>query len=97
MHVSNYCSQTVYEFQHYIWDEYRRNTEDYDKKEVAKKKNDHFMDCLRYIYNYGPRYIVEQEDDGEELEYSGTYTKHPVQKQRTGSYYNLTEGPAGKF
>jgi len=98
LYVSSYCSQTVYEFQHYIWDEYRRNKEEYDKKEVAKKKNDHFMDCLRYIYNYDPRHIVQEEDE-EELSYEGTYAKHPVQKQRAGSYYNLTEdqGHGGQF
>ncbi len=54
------------------------------------------MDCLRYIYNYGPRYIVLEEDE-EELSYEGTYAKHPVQKQRAGSYYNLTEGQGGQF
>jgi len=96
MYVSRYCSQTIYEFQHYIWDEYRRNTEDYDKKEVAKKKNDHFMDCLRYIFNYGPRYIIEEEDDEGGIEYEGTYTKHPVATPKAGSYHSLVEG-AGQF
>ena len=96
MYVSSYCSQTIYEFQHYIWDEYRRNAEDYDKKEVAKKKNDHFMDCLRYIFNYGPRYIIEEEEDDDGLEYEGTYTKHPVATPKAGSYHSLVEGP-GQF
>jgi len=94
--ISKYCTQTIYEFQHYIWDEYRRNKEEYNSKEVAKKKNDHFMDCLRYIYNYGPKYIIKEEDDTE-ISYQGTYTKYPVQKERAGSYYNLVEGKAGQF
>jgi len=94
MHVSKYCSQTIYEFQHYIWDEYKRNTEDYDKKEVAKKKNDHFMDCLRYIYNFGPRYI-EEEDEGGEIEYVGEYTKRPVERPKEGSYHSLVEQQPG--
>ena len=96
LHVSKYCSQTIYEFQHYIWDEYRRNKEEFSAKEVAKKKNDHFMDCLRYIYNYGPRYVVP-ETESEEVTYTGTYTKHPVQKERAGSYFKLIEGKAGNF
>lgn len=96
LYVSKYCTQTIYEFQHYIWDEHRRNAEEYDKKETAKKKNDHFMDCLRYIYNYGPRYVMKEEEDTE-VEYVGEYTKHPVEKERTGSYYSLVEDKAGRF
>jgi phage terminase large subunit-like protein len=96
LHISKYCTQTIYEFQHYIWDEYRRNKEEFSAKEQAKKKNDHFMDCLRYIYNYGPRYVVPETEE-QELTYTGTYTKHPVMKERTGSYYQLVEGKAGKF
>lgn len=96
--ISSYCTQTIYEFQHYIWDEYRRNKEDYDKKETPKKKNDHFMDCLRYIYNYGVRYIVAEEDDGEDdITYEGTYTKHAVSKPKTGSYHSLVEQQGGNF
>ena len=54
------------------------------------------MDCLRYIYNYGPKYYIEEEDESE-LGYEGTYTKHPVQKERTGSYHTLVESRAGQF
>ena len=54
------------------------------------------MDCLRYIYNYGPRYVVPETEEAE-VTYSGTYAKHPVQKERVGSYYQLTEGKAGNF
>jgi len=98
LHVSRYCSQTIFEFQHYIWDDYKRNKEDYDKKETPKKKNDHLMDCLRYIYNYGVRYIMQDEEDDEEITYEGTYTKHPVSKPREGSYHSLTEqGQGGNF
>lgn len=95
LHVSKYCVSTIYEFQHYIWEEYKRNKEEYSLKEIAKKKNDHFMDCLRYIYNFGPRYVaVDQEE--EEITYSGTYTKTPV-KKATSAYYGLIEGKAGNF
>lgn len=95
LYVSRYCTNTIYEFQHYIWDEYRRNKEEFNAKETAKKKNDHFMDCLRYIYNYGPRYVV-QETEEEEVSYVGTYTKTPVKKP-SSSYFQLIEGKAGNF
>ena len=95
LHVSRYCTQTIYEFQHYIWDEYRRNKEEFNAKEQPKKKNDHFMDCLRYVYNYGPRYVVPEPEETE-LAYTGTYTKHPVQREKAGSYHSLVER-AGNF
>lgn len=96
LYVSSYCTNTIYEFQHYIWDEYRRDKESYNAKETAKKKNDHFMDCLRYIYNYGPRYVV-QESEEDEVSYTGQYTKTPVKKPAPGSYHNLVEGKGGNF
>lgn len=96
LRISRYCTNTIYEFQHYIWDEYRRNKEEYNAKETAKKKNDHFMDCLRYIYNYGPRYVVK-EDEEETVKYVGTYTKYPAKAETAGSYYALIEGKAGNF
>jgi hypothetical protein len=91
LRVSRTCTQTIYEFQHYIYAE-RKNKEQYDPSEKTVKKNDHFMDCLRYIYNYGPVHInhAEEEDDG--LEWEGTYTKHPKRKSPKGSYYSLVEG-----
>jgi phage terminase large subunit-like protein len=95
LHIAAHCKQTIYEFQHYIWDEYKRNAEDYDKKETAKKKNDHFMDCLRYIFNYGPRYIpLEEEQEDEEITYTGKYTKYPSKAPSKGSYHSLVEGTA---
>ena len=94
--ISRYCTQTIYEFQHYIWDEHRRNKEEFSAKETPKKKNDHFMDCLRYIYNYGPHYYVEEEEE-EEVTYEGTYTKHPVKKEARGSYHSLVEQRGGNF
>lgn len=97
LRVSRNCSQTIYEFQHYIWDNYRRNKEEYGLKEQVKKKNDHFMDALRYIYNWGPRYIVQEQE--EEVRYGGEYAKYPIQQPVAGSYYALVEGEtkAGKF
>lgn len=90
LRVSRYCTNTIYEFQHYIWEEYRRNKEEYNAKETAKKKNDHFMDCLRYIYNYGPRYIAQESEEESEVQYTGSYTKTPVKKITSG-YHSLVE------
>jgi len=94
LRVSRSCTQTIYEFQHYIWDDHRRNKEEFDPKEKVKKKNDHFMDCLRYIYNFGPRYIPLEEEE-EETEYIGTYTKYPTKKPSKGSYRSLVEAEHG--
>lgn len=86
------CSQTIYEFQHYIWDEYKRNKEEHEPKETVKKKNDHFMDCLRYIYNFGPRFIEPEMDDEDEPNYSGTYVKiKSAPSGRSASYNRLVE------
>jgi hypothetical protein len=54
------------------------------------------MDCLRYLFNYGLRYIPQEDDSEDEIEYKGTYTKYPAKKSSGGSYYSLVEGPAGK-
>lgn len=91
LYVSRYCTNTIYEFQHYIWEEYRRNREEFNPKEVAKKKNDHFMDCLRYIYNYGPRFIAQENEEEQEVKYEGKYTKTPVKGQATSGYYSLVD------
>ena len=96
LYVSRYCTNTIYEFQHYIWEDYRRNKEEFNQKEVAKKKNDHFMDCLRYIYNYGPRYIAQEAEESE-IAYEGTYTKSPVKRSSSSGYYQLVEQRGGQF
>ena len=94
LHISHTCKQTIYEFQHYIWQEHRHNKEEFDPKDLAKKKNDHFMDCLRYIYNFGPKYFPLDEEE-EEIEYTGTYTKYPTSKPSRGSYHSLVEANLG--
>ena len=93
-HIVRHCSHTIYEFQHYIYDEFRRNKEEQGVKEQVKKKDDDFMDCLRYIYNYGPRYIAEERDE-ETVHYVGEYAKYPVRNAQPSvsgvSYRDLTE------
>lgn len=102
LRISRLCKQTIYEFQHYIWDDYKRNKDDYGLKEKVKKKNDHFMDCLRYIYNYDPRYFPpEPDEEAEVVRYEGEYTKYPVRAPSSASYHALVERPenprAGQF
>jgi phage terminase large subunit-like protein len=97
LRVSRDCTHTIYEFQHYIWDSYRRNADEFGKKDAVKKINDHFMDCLRYIYNFDPRYIPPDDEDASEIKYGGTYTKYPERASAPkGSYHALVEG-AGEF
>ncbi len=90
LRVSRECPQTIFEFQHYIYDEFRRNKDELNLKEQPKKKNDHFMDALRYIYNFGPKYI-EQEKEEPVTVYKGEYTKYPSKADTGSSYYSLVE------
>ena len=95
LRIGRNCTQTIYEFQHYQWDTYRRNPDEYDLKEQVKKKNDHFMDCLRYIYNFDPRYITpEKGEEEEEVVYEGEYVKYPTRRVMNTagkSYHDLVE------
>jgi phage terminase large subunit-like protein len=79
LRISRNCRGLIYEFQHYLWDEYVMRPEDHDPKQKAKKKNDHFLDCLRYIMNAHPSFR-RMETQAEEVEYAGTYTKYPTKK-----------------
>jgi phage terminase large subunit-like protein len=93
LRISRNCRHTIYEFQHYMWDEYTMRPEDHDPKQRVKKKNDHFIDCLRYILNANPRYFRADEEDYEPT-FAGTYTKYPTregEKRSSSSYYSLIE------
>jgi len=92
LRVSRHCTQTIYEFQHYIWEERKSNAEHFEKKNIPHKRYDHFMDCLRYIYNAGPEYRPPDETEDDEVRYTGEYAKYP-EKVNTGStaYSDLVE------
>lgn len=93
MRISRNCKHLIYEFQHYIWDEYTMRPEDHSEKQKVKKKDDHFIDCLRYIVNANPRYFRADEEEAE-VQYVGEYTKYPtntVSKTRSSSYYDLVD------
>lgn len=96
LRVSRRCEHTIYEFQHYIWAD-RKHGDGMTEKNQPKKANDHFMDSLRYIYNFGPRYVEPEREDEEEVIYEGEYTKYPTKKTSSSNYYNLVEGKAGRF
>lgn len=94
LRISRNCPRLIYEFQHYLWDEYTMRPEDHSEKQKPKKKNDHFLDCLRYILNARPMFRkVEQEED---IVYTGEYTKYPTIRRaktegiKTG-YHDLIE------
>ena len=93
------CTQTIYEFQHYLWDNYKRNVEDYGLKDQVKKKDDHFMDCLRYIYNFNPQFYSNEHEEEEEVQYTGKYVKYPTRAPKRGSYRSLVDetGKGGHF
>jgi hypothetical protein len=63
--------------------------ETHDPKQKPMKKNDHFIDCLRYIMNSNPVYHNLNEDVGE-VEYEGTFAKYPKSTSTSG-YRDLTE------
>ena len=94
LRVSRFCTQTIYEFQHYIYSERKHNKEEFDPREKPRKKDDHFMDSLRYIYNAGPQFRPPDEEEQEEVSYAGEYTKYPVKAPVKGSYHSMVEGPA---
>jgi hypothetical protein len=47
LHIANDLKETIYQVEHYIWDEF--NTDDRNPKEKPKDVNDHFPDCIQYF------------------------------------------------
>lgn len=93
--ISRSCKHTIYEFQHYLWDNYTMRPEDHDPKQKVKKLNDHFMDDLRYILNARPRYFRQEDSNDMEIVYEGTYVKYPTKRVTSGrgsKYHDLVEG-----
>jgi len=98
LRICSNCTQTIYEFQHYLWGEHKRNKEEYQEKNTVNKKDDHFMDCLRYIMNHEPRFMMEEDDSDDELGYEGKFTKYLTKQPARGSYHSLVEpGQGGSF
>ena len=93
LRIGRNCGKLIYEFRHYMWDEYTMRPEEHELKQKPKKKNDHYLDCLRYIMNQHPRFRRLEEGDGD-IVYNGTYAKYPTSQIRknTGGYYDLIDG-----
>jgi hypothetical protein len=71
----------------------------FDQKNIPIKKNDHFMDCLKYLYNFGPTYIPPESNDEGEIIWSGEYVKYPTKQTKVSpkGYYDLVEQQGGNF
>jgi len=90
--ISSLCPNLLNEFTHYIWGEYRMRPEEHEPKQKPMKKNDHFIDCLRYIMNSNPKYHrLEDKEEDSEIHYAGTYAKYPVKTNTGSSYHDLVE------
>ena len=91
LHISRSCENLIYEIQHYVWAEYTMAPESHDPKQKPMKKNDHFIDGVRYIMNSNPMYHNLTEEDGDEgPAFVGTFTKSPG-KPSLGGYRDLIE------
>ena len=90
MQISRMCPNLIREMQHYIWDEYKMRPEEHDSKQKPMKKDDHFIDCLRYILIANPTFINRDEEEETTIRYTGTYVKNPVRVQSSG-YRELIE------
>lgn len=100
LRVSTDCEHTIYEFQHYVWDEYRRNKDEMAQKDSPKAKNNHFMDCLKYIYNADPRFVDKEAKVDVEESYTGTYTRQPAGgagRDSGSGYRDLVDEPDARF
>ena len=95
LRIAAHCKHLIYEFQHYIWDEYTMRPEDHDPKQKVKKKDDHFVDCLRYILNANPRFWRAEDEGDSEVQFVGEYTKYPTSTQirtvKASAYYDLVD------
>ena len=49
-------SETIWEFQHYAWDDYKIGRDYKDPKEKPRKKRDHMMDNVGYMCLSSPRF-----------------------------------------
>lgn len=60
--VCRNCTRTIWEFQHYMWDEWQ-TTDKRGPKEKPRDKDDHLMECLYRNVIINPQYIVPEDYD----------------------------------
>ena len=68
MRIFNDCDKLLWEMNHYITHQFKHQL-DKNPKEEPRKKDDHLIDCLRYLALKNPRYFGQQYSMAEE--YSG--------------------------
>lgn len=69
LYVFDTCKQTIYEFEHLSWDEWKgKIAEKKDKKEITVDKDDHFIENIGRILMHQPSFIpyIENEEIGGE-------------------------------
>lgn len=57
LRVFENCPCTIKEFLSYVWDDYKHAEYGINKKEKPKKKDDHLLDCIRYLVLARVKYI----------------------------------------
>jgi hypothetical protein len=55
--VFDKCQRTIFEFQHYVYDEWSRNQEFKNPKEKPKDKDDHLMEAIYRLAITNPIYV----------------------------------------
>jgi phage terminase large subunit-like protein len=89
LHVGSNCTRLIHEFTHYVW-EFKKRTEEQASRQKPIKRDDHMMDCLRYILAANPTYMTREEDDSLEdgPTFKGEYTKYPVKNSEGKTAYH---------
>ena len=87
--IGSDCPRLIWEITHYVWETNPILDADKQKRQKPTKKDDHMMDCLRYILAANPRFLPEENDEViAQPTYKGEYTKHPAANpERTGNSY----------
>lgn len=66
------CTNTIWEFGHYVYAEYRRSA-DRNLKEKPKDKDDHFMECLYRLLVLNPTYHAESSRPIDDFDFVPTF------------------------
>lgn len=92
LHIDSGCKRLLYEFTHYVW-EYKQRGPEQAQRQKPIKKDDHMMDCLRYILAGNPTFMNRDRDAEEDAgpSYKGTYAKYQTVPEAKGSYRSLVE------
>jgi phage terminase large subunit-like protein len=56
LYVISDLHNTIWEFLHYVWDDYKIGRDYKDPKEKPRKKRDHAMDCVGYMCSSCPKF-----------------------------------------